>query len=203
MDADLASGPDDGTGKDRGSGGEKRPRLDHRAVDVRMGPDQHVVAEAGRCQPAAAHKRVLHYHRPLADIDAAVLGREDGAEQDPRARADMHITGQDRVRGHVGRRIDGGLGISMLDQHAVWPSRVAGTPNAPAADGQVASGATALGEPPAVRSEWSNVRPVRANIGSGGASPVSQRSISSARAGPCLKPWPEPPPSNHMFACSG
>ena len=36
-----------------------------------------------------------------------------------------------------------------------------------------------------------------------GAPPASAAATSSAIAGPCLKPWPEPPPSSHTPACSG
>ena len=44
---------------------------------------------------------------------------------------------------------------------------------------------------------------LRARSGSGSGAPPSAAAIRSAIAGPCLKPWPEPPPSSHTPGCSG
>jgi hypothetical protein len=87
---------------------------------VRVRPYQHVAAQSRRRPTATAHKRVLHHHGPIADVDSSVLGSQDGTEEDPSAGADVDITAQDRVRCDVGRRIDDGLGTSMVDQHAAW-----------------------------------------------------------------------------------
>lgn len=86
---------------------------------MRVRPDQHVVAQPRRRPTATAHKRVLHHHCPIADVDSSVLGSQDGTEH-PSAGANVDITAQDRVRCDVGRRIDDGLGTSMVDQHAAW-----------------------------------------------------------------------------------
>ena len=52
------------------------------------------------------------------------------------------------------------------------------------------------GRPPCAGSCRPCARPVRSR-GSGSTAPLSQGSKRSASAGPCLKPWPEPPPSSH------
>jgi len=83
-------------------------------------PDQHVVAQPRRRPTATAHERVLHHHGPIANVDSSVLGSQDGTEKDPSAGADVDITAKDRVRCDVGRRVDDGLGTSVVDQHAAW-----------------------------------------------------------------------------------
>src|SRR4051812_14328437 len=95
MDTNLALCANDGTRKDRDSGGEKDPLLDDRAVDMGVGSHEHVLAKPRRRAPAATHKRVLHDHGAVADVDATVLGAHDSPEQNPRAGADVHITAQD------------------------------------------------------------------------------------------------------------
>ena len=58
------------------------------------------------CCGAAADERVLHDHAARPDRDRAVLGGQHRAEQDPGVRADPDVAAQDRVRRHVGARID-------------------------------------------------------------------------------------------------
>jgi hypothetical protein len=41
------------------------------------------------------------------------------------------------------------------------------------------------------------------NVPSGSPPPSTSRATSSPTAGPCLKPWPDPPPTSHAFAAAG
>ena len=66
-----------------------------------------------------------------------------------------------------------------------------------------ASRSAGLARPTAVRSPASPVRGPSAWNGSGSRVPSTQSATYSPSAGPCLKPWPEPPPSSHHDSCSG
>ena len=57
--------------------------------------------------------------------------------------------------------------------------------------------------PPAVRTERPGTRGPSPKRAGSGAPPRSVAASRSAIAGPCLKPWPEPPPSSHTDGCSG
>jgi hypothetical protein len=84
---------------------------------VRVRPDEHVVSDRRRVELAGADERVLHEHAASADLDTAVLGGDDRAEENARARADGHVAAQDRVRRDVGARVDRGAPASMLYKH--------------------------------------------------------------------------------------
>ena len=57
---------------------------------------------------------------------------------------------------------------------------------------------------PAVRNERPAARSPSAEARRGAARRRGARpAIRSASAGPCLKPWPEPPPTIHVRSCSG
>jgi hypothetical protein len=84
-------------------------------VSVRA--DEHVVADPRRVPLAPADQRVFHDHAARADVDRAVLGRQHRADQDPRVRADAHVAAEDRVRRHVGARIDLRRPPAVLEEH--------------------------------------------------------------------------------------
>ena len=90
-----------------------------RSVDVRVRTDEHIVAEHGRMAVAAADQRVLHHDAALADLDAAVLRRQHGAEQHARPGADVHVAAQHGRRRDVRVRMDVGPPPAMFDLHPV------------------------------------------------------------------------------------
>jgi hypothetical protein len=77
--------------EDRASRGEKGAVFDDGAVHVRVRSDQHVVAQPCRRVSAPAYQCVLHHDGALANHDLAAFSGHDGAEQDPRVGADVHI----------------------------------------------------------------------------------------------------------------
>jgi hypothetical protein len=120
VDPDFALGSDDGTGEDRRSGGQERAVVHDGAIDVGVRSDEHVVTESRRRPLPASHERVLHDDGPRADLDAAVFGRDDGAEQDSHVAADVDITAHHRVGRHVRRRMNRGPSASVLESACRW-----------------------------------------------------------------------------------
>jgi len=51
---------------------------------MRMGPDQHILADPSRMGGTATHQGVLHDHAAGTDLDAPILGGEDRPEQHAR-----------------------------------------------------------------------------------------------------------------------
>ena len=154
MDADLAARADDSAreaSRRRWRGRRRPPRS--APLTCACGPTSTSSPICAGVARRPADERVLHDHGALPDLDAAVLGGEHGAEQDPRAGADVDVPAHDRVGRHVRGRIDRGFLAAVLDEHV----RVSARSMAPRTV-RLSRRERARGAPPAGRRERSRLQ---------------------------------------------
>jgi hypothetical protein len=104
--------------EDHGAGGDEAPRSDRAAGQVRVGTDQHAIAERERVPAGRAKNRVLHDHALGADGERrATIRGKDAAVEHARPRADRDRAADNRVRSDPRGGINARSESSVFDTH--------------------------------------------------------------------------------------
>jgi hypothetical protein len=117
VDADLRAPTDARAVEDPDARREETFVLDDTALERRMRPDQHVVADLHSVSARASDVEVLADDTLCADPHRRAVRLDHRAPGDVRSRADCHVAANYRCRRNICGRVDGGSFALMFNQH--------------------------------------------------------------------------------------